>query len=291
MATDAPLPAAVAAVGTANGRVNLLGEHTDYNDGLVLPTVIPQLTRVLMRRNVGGFEFTSTTTGERTTFPDDQPPPTTFAALVFGCVAVLRSRGLRVPAVSVRVSSTVPLGAGLSSSAALTVATLRALRHLVGARLSDTELALCARDVERTQLGVQIGVLDPMAVSLCQPERMLLLDTRDLSYRQLPLPADSEVVVVHSGTRRELKGTAYNERRQECVQAARQLGVGSLREVTDHGRAATLPDPLARRVRHVLGENRRVRAAAGASAPAFGTLMRESHASLRDDYEVSTPAL
>lgn len=280
------------AVGEAPGRVNLLGEHTDYNDGFVLPVALSQRTRAEVARTASGaFDFCSVDIPARLRLADGRNAESDFGRYVQGCVAVLQSRGITVPGFALRVESTVPIGAGLSSSAALLVAVLRALRQLLGFEMDDVELALCAQRAEVEYVGVRVGVLDHMACSLASADQMLFLDTRSFERRLLPLPAGTRIAVIDSGTRRALTHTAYNQRRSECQQAAALLGVASLREISDAVLASALPSPLDRRVRHVVSENARVLEAIGASAQRFGELMNASHASLRDDYEVSTPAL
>ncbi len=277
---------------SAPGRVNLLGEHTDYNDGYVLPTAIPQTTRVELARSADErFRYYAADLDEEATWRQGDPLPAGFARYVHGCVEVLRRRGDRVPPVLARIESDVPIGSGLSSSAALEVATLRGLRSLLDLRFDDVELALLAQRAEGEYAGVRTGVLDQMASSLCDRHHMLFLDTLTLERRVLPLPAGTELVVLHSGVPRELADTAYNARRAECEAAARALGVPSLRHVTDPARATGLPAPLDRRARHVITENNRVLEAVNADAVRFGRLMNDSHASLRDDFEVSIAAL
>jgi galactokinase len=277
---------------SAPGRVNLLGEHTDYNDGYVLPTATPQLTRVEMSRSADDrFRLYAADLDLHVEHRDGEPLPPGFARYVLGCIEVLRHRGHAVPPVNVRIASDVPIGSGLSSSAALEIATLRALRLLLDLPLDDVELALAGQQAEGEYAGVRTGVLDQMASSLCDRDHMLFLDTKTLERRVLPLPAAATLVVLHSGVPRELADTAYNTRRAECEAAARALGVPSLRHVTDPAVAARLPPPLDRRARHVITENNRVLGALHADAVEFGHLMNASHASLRDDYEVSIPAL
>ena len=267
------------AVGEAPGRVNLLGEHTDYNDGFVLPAAIARKTRVAAER-AASFEVTSDSAGHDA------------ARYVVGCVKELEAAGTHVPPVRFEVHSDVPIGVGLSSSAALEVATLRALRELLGLSLDDVQIALLAQQAEIRHAGVRCGIMDQMACSVAQPGGALFLDTRSLERRRVALPAGSEVAVVDSGMPRSLAESGYNQRRAECEEAARLLGVASLRELEDGQSLERLPERLRRRVRHVLGENARVlRAAEGVAAAEFGELMRASHASLRDDFEVSTPEL
>jgi galactokinase len=183
------------------------------------------------------------------------------------------------------------MGVGLSSSAALEVATLRAFRDLMRLTLGDVELALLAQRAEVEYAGVMCGIMDQMASSLGDREHMLYLDTRSLDHRRLPLPPGSEVMVLDSGTPRQLAMTAYNQRREECETAARLLGVATLRDADNLDRISELPKPYNRRARHVVTENRRVIAALEAGGERFGALMNESHDSLRDDYEVSSLAL
>jgi galactokinase len=186
----------------------------------------------------------------------------------------------------------VPIGVGLSSSAALEVAVLRALRQLLNLSLDDVLLAQLAQRAEVRHAGVNCGILDQMACSLLEPGSMLFLDTRSLERRLLPLPFHSEIVVVDSGVSRSLVASGYNERRSECEEAARRLGLATLREAGDLAQIETLPDPWRCRARHVVSENTRVRQALAAGGPEeFGRLMNASHCSLAQDYEVSTPAL
>ena len=277
----------------APGRVNLLGEHTDYNDGFVLPVAIVQRTRVAMRRN-GGERFTlhADELHQAVTFTLDAPPAEHFASYVYGSLFEARARGAVIPPLDIHVASDVPMGVGLSSSAALEVATLRCLRALLGLEFDDVVIAQLAQRAEIEHAGVRCGIMDQMASSLADTTRALLLDTRTLERRFVDLPRGSAVLVLDSGVPRTLATSGYNQRRAECEQAALKLGVGSLRDVKDIGALAMLPDLLQRRARHVLSENARVlQAVACADAAAFGHLMNASHASLRDDYEVSTPEL
>ena len=285
--------AAPEAEASAPGRVNLLGEHTDYNDGFVLPIAIPQQTHVAMRRN-GQTQFSlhASELDQTVRFALEQPPAEHFASYVYGCLMLVRERGLPMPPLDIHVASTVPIGVGLSSSAALEVATLRCLRELLGLTVDDVQIAQLAQRAEIEFAGVRCGIMDQMASSLADTTRALLLDTRSLERRFVALPAASSVLVLDSGIARSLANSGYNARRAECEQAARLLGVASLRDVASVAQLAALPDVLLRRARHVVLENARVLQAVDCTdAAAFGTLMNASHASLRDDYEVSTPGL
>jgi len=285
--------AAPEARGQAPGRVNLLGEHTDYNDGFVLPIAIAQQTRVALRRNGAGvFRLHAAELDQSVEFMLDAPPAPHFATYVYGCLVQVQATGVQVPPLDIHVASDVPIGVGLSSSAALEVATLRALRTLLSLELDDVRIAQLAQRAEIEQAGVRCGILDQMASSLADTRRALLLDTRSLERRFVDLPAGTEILVLDSGVPRSLAESGYNQRRAQCEQAAAQLGVRSLRDVTDLKLLDVLPQMLRARARHVLTENARVlRAADCGFARDFGELMNASHASLRDDYEVSAPPL
>jgi galactokinase len=276
-------------IGEAPGRVNLLGEHTDYNEGFVLPAAIAQRTRVALRQ--GREAFLLRALGRSTQFTLDSPPAEQSAKYVYGCIKELEALGVPVPPLEIHVSSEVPMGVGLSSSAALEVATLRALRACTGAALDDVAIARLAQRAEVRHAGVQCGIMDQMASSLAEAGTMLFVDTRTLERRKLPLPLGSEIAVVDSGVARSLAASGYNARRAESELAARHLGVPALRDVAKPETLEALREPLRRRARHVVTENRRVLEALEADAPAFGRLMNASHASLRDDYEVSTAEL
>ena len=264
----------------APGRVNLIGEHTDYNEGFVLPCAIDRFTDVTATpREDRAMRVESL--GERDAFSLDAIDRThTWRDYVRGVVRLLElDRGA-----SLHIESTVPRGAGLSSSAALEVAVGRALSDLPG-----EELALLAQRAENGFVGVQCGVMDQFAVTLGRAGHALLLDCRDLSYRHVPIPDGVAIVVCDSHVKRRLSDSGYNERRAACEAAAAQLGLSSLRD-------ATLEQVEDRpRARHVVSENERtLRGAAALEAGdcvTFGGLMNASHASLRDDFEVVPPAL
>jgi galactokinase len=282
---------------SAPGRVNLLGEHTDYNDGLVLPTAISLSTHVAIGESRDRrFHFLSQDVpgdGARVDVDDGEQPPEGYGRYVHGCVEVLRHSGYLVGPCCVAIRSTVPIGAGLSSSAALEVAVLRALRTLHGLDCDDVMIARLAQRAEIEYAGVQCGIMDQMTSSVGEPGQLLFLDTRSLESRLVPFPAGTEIAVLDSGVPRTLATSGYNERRRECEDAARALDVASLRDVAEPARVEALPSPLRERARHVLTENARVLQAVSESvdAASFGHLMNESHRSLRDDFQVSVPAL
>jgi galactokinase len=289
---EARFGAAPDVVAAAPGRVNLLGEHTDYNEGYVLPTSIPQKTTVAMRVSTDDVSRVySANLDELARFAAGEAPEQQFARYVYGCVEQARLHIENVPPLDIYVASNVPIGVGLSSSAALEVATLRALRELLDLPIDDVVLAQLAQRAEIEHAGVNCGILDQMASSLLDAGSMLFLDTRTLERTLLPLPAATQVLVLDSGVSRSLASSKYNERRAQCESAARQLGVASLRDALDASAIERLPEPYRGRARHVTTENERVTRALHADAAEFGELMNASHASLRDDYEVSVAAL
>jgi galactokinase len=253
---------------------------------------IPQRTRVEIARRTAAeqsFVLQADALEQSAEFTIDSPPEAHFARYVYGCLRELVDRDVQVPPLEICVTSEVPIGVGLSSSAALEVATLRSVRTLLGLALDDVELARIAQQAEIRHAGVRCGIMDQMASSLADPAHMLFLDTRSLERRLVPLPAGAEVLVLDSGVPRALAASGYNRRRAECEEAAQRLGVAALRDVSDPGEVERLEEPWRRRARHVVTENRRVLEALSAgSAARFGELMHASHRSLALDYEVST---
>ncbi|MCG2584316.1 galactokinase [Massilia sp. TS11] len=293
MRPEAFLGGAPAVWASAPGRVNLLGEHTDYNEGFMLPLATPQRTEVALAPSEDGRHHAySSNLDHSLVFGPQTAPGPGFGRYLDGCMRVLAEAGASVPPLRIYVRSRVPLGAGLSSSAALEVATLRALCNWCQFPLDPLRLAQLAQQAEIRFAGVQCGILDQMAASLGDDQHPLLIDARSLAWRPIPLPPASSVIVIDSGVARSLAASHYNQRRGECQQAARLLGVDSLRDVADASLVDQLPEPYRSRARHVLSENARVLAAAdGVDAARFGALMNASHASLRDDFAVSHPAL
>ncbi len=269
---------------SAPGRVNLLGEHTDYQGGFVLPTAIPQrLTVELGRNGTREHVLHSASSGDTLRVPVGETG-NSFAPFLTGCFEL---SGVQ-EGMNAVISGKVPSG-GLSSSAALEVATLRALRELFQLDLDDVALALRGVQVEHDFVGVKCGVMDQMASSLADTSTMLLIDTRSLERRAVAFPAGAEVLVIDSGVSRKLAESGYNERRAQVEEASRLLGVKELRDVEDVSQLEPLPELLKKRARHVVSENARVLQGLEADAAEFGKLMNASHASLRDDYEVSHP--
>jgi galactokinase len=284
--------------GAAPGRVNLIGEHTDYNDGLCLPFAIAAGVTVEVCDGApdGTLRAWALDLGEDDAFLVAEPSPAEgWRAFVRGVVAELGRAGFALRGGALTIRGDVPHGGGLSSSAALEVALALALLGHSGVEEPDRmELArLCSR-VENDWTGAQTGLLDPLA-SLCgERGRVVRIDMRGPELRPVPLRLRGHLLaVLDSGASHDLSAdSGYNERREECRAACRALGIDSLRDATS---AAGLPEPLDRRVRHVLSENERVDATVAAlehgDLDEVGALLDASHSSLRDDYEVSVPAV
>ena len=284
---------------SAPGRVNLIGEHTDYHEGFVLPTVLPHRTVATIRRRSDGLV---TACSDRVDEPGGEyllgreQQGRGWLDYVQGITAVLTARGWHVGGFDLRLTSRVPIGAGVSSSAALEVSVLRALREAFTLPLGDVDLARVAQAVETEFVGVPIGIMDQMASSLGAEGHALFLDTRTLHYLRVPLPP-VDLVVIESGVTHRHAGGGYADRRNDSFAAAELLGVKCLRDVGVDGLARIdgLTPVLARRARHIITENQRVLDAVAAleagDLPRLGDLFNASHASMRDDYEVSTPAV
>lgn len=291
--------AAPAATASAPARANLLGEHTDYNDGFVLP--MPLAFRTIVSVGPGErpdvIDAWSSRFEDRRTRAFGEPKAGDWLDYVAGCVDRLRRRGIDVPGLRVSVDGDVPMGAGISSSAALEIATLRALREMLKLSFDDVDLAKIGREAEFEYVGMPCGIMDQFVSSLGVPGNALFIDTRTLEHRLAPLPEGYRIAVVHSGVSHQLVDGGYAQRFAECRQASKLLGVEWLRDLTeaDLPRIEALPEPLNRRARHQLTENARVLAAVEAltagDAAEFGRLMTASHVSQRDDYKVSVPAV
>ena len=281
----------------APGRVNLIGEHTDYNDGFVLPIAIPQRTRVeLAPREDRTVRVSSASMGDAVLEYQlgDESPGRGWLDYVQGCTRALADAGHALRGFDAFVTPRVPVGSGLSSSAAIEVALIRALREAFGLTLDDVALACLGQRAETAFVGARVGVMDQMAASLADAHSALFLDTRSLVWERVPLPPSVELMVIDSGVTHAHATGGYNRRRAECEAACAQLGVRALRDVSA-ARLPELADPLARRVRHVVTENARVLAAVAAlragDVATLGPLLSASHASLRDDYEASVSEL
>jgi galactokinase len=291
----------------APGRANLMGEHTDYNEGFVLPFALGQgIVAAAARRADRRLVLSSAQEpGSLVEVFLDRLEPVEvpgWAAYPAGVAWALAAAGCEVPGACIAFDSGLPAGAGLSSSAALECATALALTELAGAGIAvgRRELATIARRAENDFVGVPSGIMDQSASLLGRRGHALLLDCRSLDSSQVPFDpaaARSSVLLINTRARHELAAGEYGRRRAECEQAARLLGAPSLRYVTDLGDLDRLTDPvLRRRARHVLTDNRRVletvdwlTSPSGEAYPQIGRLLTESHRSLRDDFEISWP--
>ena len=300
-------------VARAPGRVNLLGEHVDYNDGFVLPAAIDRATYIafspsstertaLVAADFGEeAQFTSTTLAAKTQ-PDGSPLPE-WAYYPAGTAWALGQAGLATPGMQAAFSSDIPRGSGLSSSASIEMAFGVAWSKLGSWSKPPMQLALLGQKAENRYVGVNCGIMDQFASACGEAERLMLLDCRSLEYRSLPLPQNTVIVVADTTVRRKLTSGEYNDRRAACEEAVRLLahdlpGIKALRDVsveTFNRLSNTLPVTVVKRARHVVEEIERTRQAIplleAGKTKEFGQLMNACHISLRDLYEVSVPEL
>ena len=283
--------------GRASGRVNLIGEHTDYNGGMVLPAALAVgLDVTLAPCAVQTATIESTGHDEPVERQLDEQPSGHWSDTALGALREAMDLGLLDGGAHISIRSNIPAGSGLSSSAALIVAILKAAREAHGSGHSDVDLAVAARRVENDYIGVPCGIMDQMAVALATPGTAMALDTRSLDYSLIDLPAEHAMVVVHSGVTRKLTEGRYKQRKLECDEAKQHFGTEdlclldpSMIEESSLGGAARL------RALHCATEHRRVLAAVEAlkagDVAQLGKLMNESHVSMRDLFEMSVPPI
>lgn len=284
----------------APGRVNLIGEHTDYNDGFVLPCAINYQTVVAAAKRedslvrlvsvdydnqVDEFDIT-----QEITFQADKM----WANYIRGVVKFLLARGYQFSGADISVSGNVPQGAGLSSSAALEVVIGQTFKALYNLDISQAEIALNGQQAENEFVGCNCGIMDQMISAKGEENHAMLLDCRSLETQSVSMPEEMSVVIINSNKKRGLVDSEYNTRREQCEQAARIFGVKALRDVTleqFNDKVAELDEMVAKRARHVITENERTLQAAEAltahDMKRMGELMAESHASMRDDFEIT----
>ena len=286
-------------VARAPGRVNLIGEHTDYNDGFALPVAIGRETRVALRpRDDGWIRVVALDFGEEDAFPaaDGFSMSTGWRAYVRGVLEVLRNANVPIHAADIAIAGDIPKGTGLSSSASLEVAVATAMLALAGWSAAPRQIALWAQAAENDFVGMRCGNLDQLASAATVKGAALLIDCRSLDLVPVTMPSDAALMIVQSGVARGLVEGEYNVRRRQCEQAARILGVGALRDVDRDWLEANrglMSDLVYRRARHIVTDNALTLAAAKAlrmnDLAAMGRLMRASHASQRDDFEITVP--
>jgi galactokinase len=289
-------------VHSAPGRVNLIGEHTDYNDGYVLP--VPLRARVYAAGRLNGSETINIYAADnkqkssynlREILYDQEHPWTNYPK---GVTKTLIDQGNDISGCDVLLKGNVPQGAGLSSSAAVEIATARLLKDLNGLLIDPIELAYIGKKAENEFVGVQCGVMDQFVASLGREDNALFIDCRTNQHENIPLHPDHVVVIVNTMIKRELAKSAYNERRRQCEEGVRLLKpsiphIKALRDVSTNqlNHVDQLPEPIRNRCHHVITENERVlesiKALKNGDMHHLGTLMNQSHDSLRDDYQVS----
>ena len=288
----------------APGRVNVIGEHTDYNDGFVLPMAIERYAIMAADAASAPGNISIYDTQFKETATIDVSAPVTkgqpkWSNYIRGVLAGFQNRGVKIPALDVAFLSTVPLGGGLSSSAALEVCTATLMEAATGKSIDPVEKALLAKQAEHDFAGVPCGIMDQFISALGHENHLLLLDCRTRKTELVPMSDPSvELLVVNTNVKHELGSGEYAKRRAECEQAAKILGVASLRDATpdqlEHAKGK-MSEVVYRRARHVIGEiERTVHAAEGIRAsnwPTVGQFMYASHYALRDDYEVSCKEL
>jgi galactokinase len=292
----------------APGRVNLIGEHTDYNDGFCLPMAIERDVRVVLTKRadrtvrVASVEQAGGVVSFElgTAIPKATDKAHRWADYVKGCAQVLAAAGVPLVGCDLALTGDVPLGSGLSSSAALEVATIHALLAAAGQTLPGARIAKLGQQAENQYVGTNCGILDQLSSACGVLGQPMLMDCRTLELTPAPLPAGVAVVIADTGKRRGLVDSAYNERRSQCEAGAKALGVSHLRDVSLHGlwqavQAGSLSPQAFRRCSHVVAENGRTQAAfaclKAGDAVALGQLMDQSHADLRDQFEVTCPEL
>lgn len=285
----------------APGRVNLIGEHTDYNDGFVLPCAIDFQTVVLARQRADSdVHVVAADFQQCDQFAADGDykahPTQLWANYVRAMVQAMRRNGFTLPGLNLSIAGDVPHGAGLSSSASLEVALGLALASTSDQRIELTQLALIGQQAENHYVGCQCGIMDQLVCAQGLAHHALLIDCQNLQTQPVPVPDEMAILIVHSGVRRGLVESAYNERRMQCESVAAFFGVKALRNVTVDQLQAAQPllNPVDyRRARHVISENERTVSAAlalrSADMKLMGELMADSHASMRDDFEITTP--
>ena len=282
--------------GFTPGRVNLIGEHTDYNGGMVLPTALTLgVTIALSRRQDNQIRIRSDKFEEIAKRKTIDQAEDHWSDYIVGAIVMANEHGFLSGGADIVVNTTLPFGAGISSSAAVTVGVLKLVRDLAKAETSDKDIAVLARRVENEFIGMPCGIMDQMAVAIANPGQALALDTETLDYTLMDLPKDYHMAVIHSGQFRQLNEGRYKERKEECDAVKAALGHENICQISDveFNSLRSLSDVLQRRARHCMTDHRRTVEAVEClrtnDIAQLGTLMNESHISMRDDFEITVP--
>lgn len=286
----------------APGRVELLGNHTDYNEGYILSAAIDRGVTMTGEMRAGGEVFLNSETMRASCQADlariERSDENPWANYALGVVDCFLKAGFKIRGFSAEIASDLPLGAGLSSSAAVEVATATLLKKMFGLELDTLQLAKLCRKAENEFVGVNCGLMDQATSAFGKKNCAIFLDCRNETVETIAFPPNVELLITHSGVKHALIGGEYNERRAQCFEAAEKLGVKALRDVTSaqlEAAACELPELVRRRAAHIVGENERVQRGVhfleGGDVKSFGKLMFESHESSRVNFENSTPEL
>ncbi len=282
--------------GFTPGRVNLIGEHTDYNGGMVLPTALPLgVYLAVSPRNDGAVRIWSDTFEGVSERSIKDAAKDQWSDYITGAVVLANEAGLMNGGADIAAETTLPFGAGISSSAAVTVGVLKLAREISAQDISDKDIAVLARRVENDFICMPCGIMDQMAVAIARPGQALALNTETLDYDLVDLPKDYQMAVIHSGQFRQLNEGRYKERKEECDAIKDALGHHNICQISDaeFANLKHLSGTLQRRARHCMTDHRRTLKAVTClqnnDIKTLGELMIESHASMRDDFEITVP--
>jgi len=282
--------------GFTPGRVNLIGEHTDYNGGMVLPTALTLgVSLALSPRNDSKIRIWSDKFDDMAERNLDDTATEHWSDYITGAIILANEQGYLNGGADIAVETTLPFGAGISSSAAVTVGILKLTRDIADAKTSDKDIAVLARRIENEYIGMPCGIMDQMAVAIANPGQALALDTETLDYELVDLPEDYHMAVIHSGQFRQLNEGRYKERKEECDAVKAELGHDNICQMSDaeFDSLKDLPDVLQRRAKHCMTDHRRTVEAVTClqqrDMARLGELMNESHISMRDDFEITVP--
>ena len=278
------------------GRVNLIGEHTDYNGGMVLPTALPLgLTLAMTPRADNKIRIWSDKFDGIAERLLSDTAINHWSDYITGAIIFANKAGLMSGGANIAVQTTLPFGAGISSSAAVIVGTLKMAKAVLDSKMSNEDIAVMARAVENDFIGMPCGIMDQMAVAIAKPGQALALDTETLAYDLVDLPEDYHMAVIHSGQFRRLNEGRYKLRKEECDLVKAALGHENICQISDDEfqSLANLPDVLQRRAKHCMTDHRRAVQSVALiktdKITEFGALMNESHISMRDDFEITVP--